>query len=113
MVKRILLLTLVIIGLALCVCYLLGWRRILDYGQGICFAGVGVIIIGALTIDREHEFKSNIEYQLYKTAGTTDMLERQQQDIQALHSSYSFFFHALLIGILCIICGAFIIVVWA
>lgn len=112
-IRRSLLVSLTLAILAFAVAWLIGWRTLDLIGQALMFAGLGSIAIGLLSVVGSWNIRTNYRYQYSRSASEVKIGERAGQDLRDVFSSYGFMITMLVGGILLILLGSYLPLVWS
>jgi len=103
--RRIAIVDIIIFIVAGLVCWLAGWHTIQRYGFVLVLTGVGVILIGTLSLLGGYSVRESFDYQYGRSVSHMDVHERSKLDLADTFASYRFLIGATLVAILPIAIG--------
>ncbi len=100
--KRIGLVEIAVLAATGLICWLIGWRTLIDYSNSLIWLGLAVMVIGISSFFGGASLNSKISYQYSKTVMPNSMQDRAQQNVTDTSASISFTTWAGLVGFLTI-----------
>ncbi len=94
-------------------CWLGGWRTLYQYGNGLLLAGVVVLALGAYSISGSLAGSRSFDYQFSASAGVDERFHQSaRRERQEVGSSYIFLSQTCVIGLLPLVAGILLQIVF-
>ena len=108
LVRNAVLVDLVILVAVGLVCWLADWRTLLQFGQGLVWAGVGAMIVGVSSLTGFWSATRRYPYQHSESAGVQSIHERARQAVKDEAQNFGFLILMGVAGVVSILVGALI-----
>ena len=86
--KRLGLAEIIILAITGQVCWWLGWRTLAEYGAGLIWAGIGVILFGTFSLLGGTQLNDDFKYQYSKSVMPAPAHDRIQQNVNDLAGGF-------------------------
>ena len=81
------------------ICWIGGWRSVDDFANGVFWAGLAVMVIGAMSVVGGTDLARDGTYRYAQTAGHASASEGTRRGWQDLNESYGFLVRIGIVGI--------------
>lgn len=98
--KRLGIAEIVILALTGLVCWWLGWRTLAEYGTGLVWAGLAVMLLGMFSVLGGTQLNNDFKYQYSKSVMPAPAHDRAQQTVTDMTAGFSFATWAFIAGVL-------------
>jgi hypothetical protein len=87
-VRGMLVILLVLLAATAVVCWLVGWRSLHQYGDGLEIAGVAAILLGGLSLSGGRQMAANPTVQYVQSVSNAPLNERSRQNLGDFMDSF-------------------------
>lgn len=94
------------------ICWLVGWRTLHQYGTGLMLAGAAALLFGAYSVSGSWHGGRSFDYQYAASAGVDSTHKSAKRERDEANSSYVFLGRMCVVGLLPILVGILLQVVF-